>query len=48
MQKGMSFNDAAIGSFKANEYGIHIWYVSNDKAIYLLRNDDLTEKSGIF
>ena len=43
----MSLNDAAAVSFKGNDYGIHFLYMSKDKVINLLRNVDLSEKSGI-
>ena len=33
MQKAVSFNDAAIFSFKRNGYRIHLWYMSKDQAI---------------
>ena len=45
MQKAMSFNNAAIVAVKRNNYRIIFLYMSNDEAIYLLRNADLTEKS---
>ena len=41
----MSFN-VAIVSVKGNGYRIHIWHMSWDEAINLLRNADLTQKSG--
>ena len=31
----MSFNDVAIVSVKRNDYRIHFWYISKDKAINL-------------
>ena len=41
----MSFN-VAIVTVKGNDYRIHVLYMSKDKAIYLLRNNNLTEKGG--
>ena len=43
----MSFNGFAIVSVKANDYRIHFWYISQDEAIKVLRNADLTKKSRI-
>ena len=45
-QKAMSFNDAAIVFAIGTAYRIHFWHISKDEAINLLRNTDLTEKSG--
>ena len=42
----MSFNDVAIVSAKGNDYRIHLWYMSKDEVINLLKGADLTEKSG--
>ena len=43
----MSFNDvASMITTKRNDYGIHFLYMCEDEAIYLLRNNNLTEKSG--
>ena len=42
----MSFNDATVVSVKGNYYRIHFQYISKDEAIHLLRNSNLTEKSG--
>ena len=36
MQKAMSFNEVAIASVMGNDYRIHFWYISKDKAINLL------------
>ena len=41
----MSFNNVTIVAIKRNNYRINFLYMSNDEAIYLLRNADLTEKS---
>ena len=46
MQKVISFNDAAFVSANGNDYRIHFWYTSKDKAINLLRNANLTDKIG--
>ena len=42
----MNFNDVSIVFVKGIDYRIHFWYVSKDEATKLLRNADLTEKSG--
>lgn len=46
MQNYISFNDAVIPSIKGNYYRIHFLYMSINKAINLLANADLIEKSG--
>ena len=35
-----------IVTVERNAYGIHFLHKSKDEAIHLLRNTDLTEKSG--
>ena len=42
----MSFNDFAIITVKENDYRIHFLYMSKYETINLIRNGDLTEKSG--
>ena len=44
--KALSFNNVAIVFVKGNYYKIQFWYMSQNEAINLLRNTDLTEKSG--
>ena len=44
IQKTMSFDKAAIVSFKGNDYRIHFWYMSKDEAVNKMKNSDLTEK----
>ena len=47
MQKATSFDDVVIViSVKENDHRIYFLQMSEDKAINLLRNADLTEKSG--
>ena len=46
MQKALTFNNIAIVFVKGNAYKIHFWFMSKNKALNLLRNTDLTEKSG--
>ena len=46
MQKALTFNNIAIAFVKGNDYKIHFWCMSKNKALNLLRNTDLTEKSG--
>ena len=42
----MSFNDVANISVRGDNYRILFLHISKDEAITLLRNADLTEKSG--
>ena len=44
--KALSFNNVAIVFVKGNYYKIQFRYMSQNEAINLLRNTDLTEKSG--
>ena len=46
MQKAISINDGGIVFVKGNDFRINFWYMSKDKAINLLENADLSEKSG--
>ena len=43
----MNFNYVAIVSIKWIDYKIHFWYMSKDDAINIIKNSDLTEKSGL-
>ena len=45
--KAMNFNDAAIVSVKENDYRIHIWYMSKDDAISIMKKSNSNEKSGL-
>ena len=36
----MSFIDVVIVSVKENDYRIHFWYLSKDKAINVMKNSD--------
>ena len=42
----MSFNDAAMVSVRGNDYKAQFWYMSKHESINVLRNADLTKKSG--
>ena len=44
----MSLDDMVIVFVRVNDYRIHFSGISNNKAINLLRNAGLTEKSGKF
>ena len=45
----MSLNDVAFVSVKGNDDRIHIWYMSKDEAINVLKkNTDLTAKVDHF
>ena len=46
MQKAINFNDLAIVSIKRSDYRIHFWYISKDNAINIMKNSNLSEKSG--
>ena len=45
MQKVMNFN-VTIASVKESDYRIHFWYKSKNDAINIMKNSNLTEKSG--
>ena len=47
MQKALNFNAIAIASVKGSDYRIHFWYTSNDDAINIINNSDLSEKIGL-
>lgn len=46
IQKATSFNDLGMSCVKRSNFTIHFWYITKDEAMNLLRNADLTEKSG--
>ena len=46
-QKAMSFNDVAIAFIKGRYYRIHFWYMSEDDAISIMHNFNLSDKTGI-
>ena len=46
MQKAVNFNDVAIVSVKGNDYKIHFWHMSQDRAINIMKNSDLNENTG--
>ena len=37
MQKAISFNDVAIASVKGSDYRIHVWYMSKNDAIDIMK-----------
>ena len=47
MQKAMNFDDFAIVFDKGSHYRINFWYMSKDDAIFIVKNSDLNEKSGL-
>ena len=47
MQKSIAFNAVATIFVKGNDYIITFCYMRKDKAINLLKNVDLRERSGI-
>ena len=47
MQKAVNFNNVAIVSIKINDYRIHFWYINKDKAISIMHNSNLNEKTGL-
>ena len=47
MQKAMNFNDAAIVSFKRNDYRTYFWYITDDHSINIIKKYNLNRKSGL-
>ena len=47
MQKAMNFNYVAIVSVKGSDYKTHLWYMSKDDAINVMKNSNLNEKRGL-
>ena len=45
MQKAINFNDVVIVSIKGNDYRIHVWYMSKNNAINIMKNSNF-KKSG--
>ena len=41
MQKPMNFNDVSIVTVKRSDYRIHLWYMSKDDIINIIKNSDL-------
>ena len=41
MQKSMNFNDVSIVSVKRSDYRTHLWYMSKDDIINIIKNSDL-------
>ena len=41
MQKSMNFNDVSIVSVKRSDYRTHLWYMSKDDIISIIKNSDL-------
>ena len=42
----MNFNDIVIVSIKRHDFKIHLWYMSKDDAINIMKNSDF-KKSGL-
>ena len=47
MQKTMNFDDVAIVSIEGNDYRIHFRQKSKNKAISIMHNSNLNEKTGL-
>ena len=47
MQKAMNFNDIVVDSVKGSDYRIHVWYMSKNDAMNIMKNSDLHEKNGL-
>ena len=47
MQKAVNFNDVAIFSVKESNYRIHFSYMSENDAINIMNNSNLSEKNGL-
>ena len=41
MQKAINFNDVPIVSVKRWDYRIHLWYMSKDDIINIIKSSDL-------
>ena len=46
MQKAMNFNDVTIASVKESDYRNHFWQKTKNDTINIMKNSNLTEKSG--
>ena len=47
MQKSMNFNDVSIVSVKRSDYRTHLWYMSKDDIINIIKNSDLEKQIAI-
>ena len=47
MQKPMNFNDVSIVTVKRSDYRIHLWYMSKDDIINIIKNSDLKKQIAI-
>ena len=47
MQKPMNFNDVSIVTVKRSDYRIHLWYMSKDDIINIIKNSDLEKQIAI-
>ena len=47
MQKAMNFDDVAIVSIKESDYRMHFCYMRKNDAINIMKNSNLSEKSGL-
>ena len=47
MQKSMNFNDVSIVSVKRSDYRTHLWYMSKDDIISIIKNSDLKKQIAI-
>ena len=47
MQKAMNFNDVSIVSVKRSDYRIHLWYMSSDDIINIIKNSGLKKQIAI-
>ena len=46
MQKSMNFN-VSIASVKRSDYRIHLWYMSKDDIINIIKSSDLKKQIAI-
>lgn len=44
-QKTMTFNDVPVVTIRKNDYRIHFGFMTKSKAVYIIKRDDLSEKS---
>ena len=47
MQKPMNFNDVSIVTVKRSDCRIHLWYMSKDDIINIIKNSDLKKQIAI-
>ena len=46
MQKVMNFNDVSVVSVKGSDYRINFWYMNKNDPINIMKNSNISLKSG--